>query len=155
MKRFVLLATSFALLACASGPKVNIIRPELSFVQLQGPADLNYPTGDFEVQYALRVTNRSAEPVTLEQIRVEPVGRGGPYAVQADTYYMRRPIAPGEKTEVTFWAHAESTGDRHSIDATAPVTVRAIAFFQSGAGDFREVVMSTLQQYGNGGRRDQ
>jgi hypothetical protein len=155
MKRLVLLAVSVAILACSSGPKVHIIRPELRFEQLQGPADLNYPDGEFEVQYGLRVANKSDETITLRQIRLEPVGRGGPYVIRADTYYMTKTVGPDQYADITFWARADSTGDRHSADATAPVTVRAIALFDAASGDFREVMMKVLQQYGNGGMRDQ
>lgn len=152
MKRAILLAVSVAMLACSSGPKVRTIRPEIQFVQLQGPADMSYPSGEFEVQYGLHVANRSSEPITLKQVRVEPVGRGGPYVVRAETYYVTKTIGPDQFEDVSFWARADGSGDSHAMDATAPVTIRAIAYFDSPSGDFRQVLMKTLQQYGNGRR---
>lgn len=155
MKRLALLLASAALLACSSSPSagskenVRIIRPEIQFLQLVGPADLNYPQGQIEVQYGVRVANRSSEPITLRQIRVEPVGGGGPYTIRRATYYFNQQVAPEHFADVTFWAKATARGDAYASDATAPVTVRAIAYFEAPTGGFREVVMRTMQQYGN------
>lgn len=150
MKRVILLLTAAAVLACSSAPKLKVLRPEIQFLQLVGPADLNYPSGQIEVQYGVRVANRSSEPITLKQIRMEPVGGGGPYTLRRETYYFNQQVAPDHFSDVTFWARASAEGNANAGDAHAPVTVRAIAVFDTPNGSIREVVMSTLQQYGSG-----
>lgn len=154
MKRLAILAACAALLACSSGSKkVNIIRPEIGLVQLVGPADLNYPTGDIEVQYGMRIANRSAETITLRRIEVAPVGGGGPYTLRRESYYFTREVGPDQFADIAFWAKATADGNAMASDATAPVTIRATAYFDAPSGGFREVVMRTFQQYGNENRR--
>jgi hypothetical protein len=156
MKRLTLLACAFAVVACASGPRVDIIQPDVEMLQLVGPADLNYPRGLIEVQYALRITNRSSEPIQLTQIQLNPVGAGGPYSVARQTYRTPRDIAPNATVEVPFWARAYAQGDAFALDANAPVSVRAVAYFRSAAGGgFQKILMKTFGQQGTGPRPSQ
>lgn len=141
------------LLSCSSGPNVNILRPEITFVQLSGPAEQNYPQGAFEVQYGMRIANRSSEPITLTQVQIQPMSAGGPYVVRAETYHFNRPIQPSGYEDVTFWAKAYSTGDAFSDDARAPVNVRATALFHSASGSFRQVLTKVLPQTGTLGNQ--
>ena len=153
MKRLTLLACAFAVLACASGPRVDIIQPDVEMFQLVGPADQNFPSGLIEVQYALRITNRSSEPIKLTQVQINPVGAGGPYSVVRRTYRTPRDIAPNETVEVPFWARAFAEGDAYALDANAPVSVRAVAHFQTAAGGgFQKILMKTFSQQGTGPR---
>ncbi len=149
----VVAALCCAFLACASN-NAKIIPPELAFVQLSGPAEQNYPQGDFEVQYGLRIANRSSEPITLRRIQLQTVGLGGPYRLQSRAYEFQREVKPEEFEDVTFWAKAVSTGDSFSNDATAPINVRVTVYFDSPAGNFRRVFTSMLDQRGTlGGPR--
>lgn len=149
MKRLTLLAVCAVLLACSSGSNVKILRPEIDLVQLVGPADLNYPTGDIEVQYGMRVANRSSEEITLRRIELTSVAGGGPYTLKREAYYFTRTVGPDQFMDIAFWAKATADGNRMASDATAPVTVRATAFFDSPSGGFRQVLLRTFQQYGN------
>lgn len=149
MKRLALFLLCAAVLACSSNPKVNIVRPEIGFVQLVGPADLNYPVGEIEVQYGIRIANRSSESITLRRIELSPVGGGGPYTLRRESYYFTREVGPDQFLDLAFWAKATAEGNRMAGDATAPVTIRATAYFDSPSGGFRQVFLRTFQQYGN------
>ena len=154
MKNLLAAAVSCALLACSSGSGAKIIHPELQFVQLSGPAEQNYTAGDIEVQYGIRISNRSSEPITLRRIELRSVGLGGPYRLLTRTYYFERVIRPEKFEDVTFWAKAVAEGDGMANDARAPVTVRAVVFFESPAGGFRDVITQILAQSGTlGGPR--
>lgn len=149
-----LAALCFVFLSCASSDNVSIIPPELTFVQLSGPAEQNYPQGDFEVQYGLRIANRSSEPITLRNIQIRSTGLGGPYTLRPRTYYFNKEVKPEQFEDVTFWAKSVATGDAMANDAHAPVTIRATAFFESPAGNFRRVFTAILDQRGTlGGPR--
>ncbi|HEV7238908.1 MAG TPA: hypothetical protein VGQ36_06670 [Thermoanaerobaculia bacterium] len=148
MKNPLVAAVCCALLACSSGGNAKIIHPELQFVQLKGPAEQNYPTGDIEVQYGIRIANRSSEPITLRRIQLRSVGLGGPYRLQTRTYFFERVIQPEKFEDVTFWAKAVAESDGMANDARAPVTVRAVVFFSSPAGGFRNVLTQMLEQTG-------
>lgn len=148
MKRLVAVAAACLALACSTGNRAGILQPELELVQLIGPEELNYQQGQIEIQYGLRIANRSSEPISLRQIQIESLSAGGPYRLRRETYYFNREVKPNELADITFWAKAFSTGDFASIDATAPVTVRGTAYFQSPAGDFRQVFVKMLTQMG-------
>lgn len=151
MKRLTVLAVAAALLAaCSSGPRANIIQPEMEMYQLVGPADLNYPRGRIEVQYAFRIENRSSEPITLRQVQISPVGAGGPYVVERWTYHLNRTIGPAATEDVAFWVRAFAEGDAYALDANAPVSLRAVAHFDSPAGRFQKILSKTFSQQGAG-----
>lgn len=153
MQRFTLLASAFVLLACTSAaPNAHLVQPEIEFFQLVGPADLNYPAGEIEVQFGVRIANRSAEPIKLRQIEMTPVGSGGPYRVRRRIYFFNEEVAPNGSRDVAFWARADARGDALAIDASAPISVRAVAWFESPAGNFRKIVMKTFGQHGTGPR---
>jgi hypothetical protein len=154
MKQLIVIALCAAAAACGSNPKhVTLLEPEVELYQLVGPADQNYPRGRIEVQYGLRVANRSEQPLTLRRVALSPVGSGGPYRVRTQTYFFNKEIRPGQYEDVGFWAQADATGDAFSVDANAPITVRAIAYFGSPAGNTRKILMKTFSQHGTGPRR--
>ena len=150
MKTLLAAGLAFGLIACAGGNATSVSPPELTFVQLSGPADQNYTGGRIEVQYGLRIANRSGETITLRQIQIQPVGAGGPYRVVPKSYYFERAVPAQQFEDVTFWADAVAGGDPMADDARAPVTIRATAFFESPAGNFRRVFTQMLDQTGSG-----
>ncbi len=151
MQKLLLAATCCVFLACASND-AKIIPPEIQFVQLSGPADQNYTPGDIEVQYGLRIANRSSGPITLRNIQLRPVGAGGAYRLHPRTYYFEREIKPEQYEDVTFWAKAVAAGDAFAPDATAPITIRVTAYFETPQGGFRKVFTTMLEQGGELGR---
>lgn len=153
MKRLLLVLSFVVPAACAGAPQARIAEPEVDLVQLVGPADLNYPQGDIEVQFGLRVLNRSGETIRLRQVEMSPVGSGGPYRVWRRMYYFNQEIGPNETRDVSFWARASAEGNAGALDATAPVSVRAIARFESAEGSVRKILTRTFGQQGRGPRR--
>jgi hypothetical protein len=149
MKYLAAVAATLSLIACSSGPKATLVRPEIELVQLSGPADQNYPPGRIEVQYGVRIANRSSEPIILRQIQVQSTGAGGPYRLERATYYFDRQVKPDSYEDVTFWARAVASGDAFAIDANAPVTIRAAAYFNAESGNFRHVFTKILNQSGS------
>lgn len=144
MRKLATVAACLMLLACSSGrPENTLVGVEL--VQLVGPAEQNWPYGRFDVQYGIRVTNRSEEPVTLHQLALEPVSPGGPYVLRRDRYTLNRTVAPSATEELTLWARAWATGNRNSVDAHAPVSIRAVAYFDAPSGRFRKIQLVTFR----------
>ena len=147
MKNLLASAAVFCtLLACSSGKSGKIVHPELELVQLSGPADQNYSGGDIEVQYGLRIKNASPQPITLRRIQLRSIGDGGSYRLMTATYNFQRVIEAEKSEDVTFWAKAEAEGDPMANDAGAPVTVRAVVYFDSPAGGFRDVITERIGQ---------
>ncbi|HYI10480.1 MAG TPA: hypothetical protein VEK57_15575 [Thermoanaerobaculia bacterium] len=152
MKPFALGVACFALLACASSGDsaggAKLLQADLQFVQLVGPEEMNWPAGSIEVQYGMRIANKSGEPITLRQVEVESLGQGGPYRLRRDRYFMNVAIPPASNRDATFWARAYAEGDSMADDANMPVTVRGVAFFESPAGNFRKVFVQRIVQSG-------
>lgn len=144
MRKLASFAALLMVLACSSAaPEDNLVTMEL--VQLSGPAEQNWPFGTFDVQYGVKVTNKSQEPIKLHQIALEPASPGGPYIVRRDRYTLDRIIAPSASEELTFWAKARATGTQDSVEAHAPVSVRAVSFFEAPSGGFRKIQMYTFR----------
>lgn len=154
MKQLVTALACTALLSCASSAPQqqdfdagsSVARPEIDLVQLVGPEEQSWPEGDLEIQYAMRIVNRAPEEIVLRQVEVETLGQGGPYAVKRDRYFFRVPIAAASTEDVTFWVRATSDGDRTAMDARSPITVRGIAYFDAGSGNFRRVFVKRIGQ---------
>ena len=155
MRQLLVSAACAAIIACGSSgsggsaptaEKVGTVRPETELVQLIGPEQLNWESGQIEMKYALRVTNRAEEAITLRQIQINTVGREGPYHIPQSSYFFREPVAPGTTRSVEFFAKAISSGDRYNVGAQSPVAVRIIAFFEAPKGNFRQPFIVNLGQ---------
>lgn len=119
-------------------------------IQLNGPADQNFPAGEIEVQFALRIANKSGETIKLKQVEMFPVGLGGPYEIRRKTYFFNQDVAPNASKDVSFWARAVAEGDAYAGDANAPVSLRAVAVFETADGSFRKILSKTFNQRGRG-----
>lgn len=154
MKRLLALAACAVLVACSSskpaddaaGDNTKAVEPEIEFLQLVGPEELNWPVGELELKYALRVQNKDTEAITLRQIQIETVGQQGAYYLPRGSYYFNLPVGPAATRDLEFWAKGYSEGNRYKIDAQSPITVRGIAFFNSPNGNFRKVFITNLAQ---------
>lgn len=155
MKRIPAALLGLIAFACASGDApapAGTLLPQIEVAQLSGPGDQGYPPGLFQVELALQITNPSAEPITLRQLDLQPMGGGGPYRLRQETYYFNETILPQQEHAFSFWANAFTTGDWRSIDAYAPVSIRGIATFASPAGTVRKIFVKVLPQ--DRGRRN-
>jgi hypothetical protein len=159
MKRAALSLLVFSLFACASSDtgstpgtaraqKIRVPEPDIDFVQLVGPADLNYPSGDIEVQYGLRIANRFSEEITLRRIELRSLGDGGPYRLQTRPYVFKETVGADQFKDVIFWARAWARGDAFASDVSAPVAVRAVAYFDTPHGTIRKVMVRNFTQFG-------
>ena len=157
MRQIIASAACAVLLACGSSgsaptaEKAGTIPPELELTQLIGPEELNWEVseeiGDFELKYALRVTNNASEPITLRQIQIRTVGgKEGPYYIPQSSYFFRQAIEPNTTRSVDFFAKAFSEGNRYRIDAESPVSIRIIAYFESPKGNFRQPFIANIGQ---------
>ena len=147
MKRLPLLLLAVAALACSSGSqRANIIRPEIDIRQLVGPSDLAYPRGIMEIQYEVRVANRSSEPITLRRIDVQSVGTGA-YYLRREFFPFNEVIQPDQFKTVTFWVKGFARGRVAGAGANEPVTVRGIASFESPVGEFSQIFQRDISQF--------
>lgn len=155
MKQLLASAACALLVACGSSgsgsavptaEKIGAVAPETELVQLIGPEQLNWEAGQIEMKYALRITNRATEPITLRQIQIQTVGLEGPYSIPQSSYFFREAVTPGATRPVEFFAKAYSEGNRYNIDAQSPVSVRIIAYFEAPQGNFRQAFITNLGQ---------
>jgi hypothetical protein len=154
MRQLIASAACAALIACGSSggaavptaEKVGTVAPETELVQLIGPEQLNWEDGQIEMKYALKVTNRAAESITLRQIQIQTIGIEGPYTIPQTSYFFREPVTPGGTRPIEFFAKAYSEGNRYNIDAQAPVSIRIIAYFEAPQGNFRKAFITSLGQ---------
>jgi hypothetical protein len=158
MKRFLVSAACAAFIACGSSgsggsasdvptaDRIGTVEPDAELIQLVGPEQLNWESGQIEMKFALRVTNHATEPITLRQIQIQTVGLEGPYAIPQSSYYFRTPVAAGETRSIEFFAKALSEGNKYRIDAQSPVSIRVIAFFEAPKGNFRKPFIANLGQ---------
>jgi hypothetical protein len=136
--------------ACASSKAQHgkPAKPDVAIdvAQIVGPAQLNYPYGPMEVQYEFLIQNPSAEPITLIRIEVGTLNMaGGPYTLRRDFYRFNKTIPANGADTVKLWARAFGYG--RTMRANEPITLRAIAYFQSPNGTFQKIFIRELSQY--------
>ncbi len=149
MKQALALLLALAAAGCATGSKnlaAEQARPEIDFVQLVGTADIQL-TGPFDVKYGMRVTNPSAQPITLRRIEVRQIGTGTYHLVRNTPVLMKEMIEPGGSVEVSFWQHAYSLVRPGSFGSSEPVTLRVLVFFESPGGNFQQIKQVMLGQF--------
>lgn len=148
MRNALLLAASMTFAACSSSSSAGnakIIMPDIQLQQLVGPAELNYPQGMVDLQFALAVKNNSGEPITLRRVEIMTLGGGGAYTLRREFYNFDKTIGANQTDGVAFWAHAYVRG--MSLIQAEPVNVRAVAHFESPSGNFQKIVMERFGQY--------
>ncbi len=160
MKYAIVVLACILPLGCASSSapvgdekSVQVAAPDITFIQIVGPADQNFPSGSIQVQYGIRVGNNAMEDITLRSIELSSVGTTGPYVLKRDTFFFRKKIDANGNGDVTWWATAIARGNPFALDAQAPVSVRATLLFDSAKGSFRKVVFRDFSQSGSGARQ--
>jgi len=150
----VALVLAAALAGCASSTsesglghaRVNLIEPEVTFTQTNVVAEVARDiTGNVPVRYQVRVANKSGEPITLTRIDVQSLGAGA-YTLIPQSRPFKQKIAPDHFEVVEFWAPAY-IGDPTVYGANGPVTLRAVAHFDSPVGQFQSIVVQQVHEH--------
>jgi len=148
---FVALALTALLAGCTSSTSdsglgratANLVQPELTFQQVSiVPQVARHVTGNVPVHYRVRVANKSAEPITLTRIEVRSIGMGA-YTLNPQSHPFKKMVAPDHFEVVDFWLPAV-IDDPTVYGANGPVTLRAVAHFDSPVGQFDQVVIQQV-----------
>ena len=95
------------------------------------------PVAPLDIKYAITVTNRTNEPVTLEHITLSTPN--GPFELEQRTRAYNDVIAPGGSKQVDFWARAQVRDA--NLGAETPALVRMIIQFEGAQGKRSESFM--------------
>jgi hypothetical protein len=156
MRKELLVVLTFAavMAGCASAKtdsglghaKANLIEPEIAFTQLNLlPQVARQITGNVPVHYRVRVANKSAEPITLMRLDVRSLGQGA-YTLEPQSHPFKTKIEPDHFEVVEFWMPAY-IDDPTVYGANGPVTLRAVAHFDSPVGQFDQVVVQQVHDH--------
>ena len=131
------------LTACASSSNATakLLKPEIRIQQISGvPAAAQHVEGGLSVQFALRVANRSEEPITLQRVSIQSLSEGAYHVNSAVPFDVR--VHPGQFEIVEFWAPAR-TG-LSLVGANGPDTLRVTTQFDSAVGKFQQIVTQVV-----------
>ncbi|HXA17310.1 MAG TPA: hypothetical protein VN380_09975 [Thermoanaerobaculia bacterium] len=153
MRILIAAAAAITLAACSSSapaaPKQNaqIPPPDFEIHQVVGPAQLDYPEGNFDMKFRLDIGNRADVPITLSRVELVTVNpAGGAYSLYRRAYYLHNVIDAHQMAAVDLWVKAYSVGQ--SRRTNEPVTIRGTLYFESPNGNLRHVFVKELSQYG-------
>jgi hypothetical protein len=147
-KAFIVLASVTFAISCAStrsdsgmgNTKVAVVKPEIDIAQLSSiPQAARHVEGAIPVHFAMRVSNRFGEPITLKSVNLQSVGVGA-YDIASTSRPFKTMIQPDQEETVQFWVPA-NIGMATIVGANGPVTLRATLYFDSPVGQFQEVVI--------------
>jgi hypothetical protein len=145
---FLVVAAGCASAASDSGlahTKAQLLEPDITFKQVNNlPAVARYISGGIPVHYQVRVANRSSETITLTRLDVVSLGYGA-YTLRQQTRPYKTKIAPDHYEVVDFWAPAVIE-DPTLYGANGPVTLRAVAHFDSAVGQFDHVIVAQVHE---------
>jgi len=154
MKRLALLALSLVVISCSSsgnnkitsGPRANLIQPEIEFRQQIGPPELGFPVGRMEVKFEVRILNKSGEPLTLKKLELFSTNpEGGAYTVYRRSYYFNTTIEPDKIGSVTVWAKAYGWG--RGMRESEPVTLHGAAYYDTPVGYLNQPFIKEIGQF--------
>lgn len=141
-----LLAASLLFLTAACVSQGKSSRASMAGVQIVQtsavPTAARYVQGGVSVQYAVRVTNLTDEPITLRRVTVQSLGEGAYHVQHTMSYELA--VGPQQAQDVQFWAPAQ-TG-RSLVGANGPVSVRVTTEFDSKKGKFQEIVTRVVNE---------
>lgn len=145
--KHALLASVLAIAGCASSAP-DITRPQIDIVQVYAPTDLGYARGhnSMTAEFAFRVINNANQPITLRRVNIQSSGEGGYYLRREDKNFHHQ-LGPGQAVEDKLQALAYFRTTVSGNASTEPVTLRATFYFDSPAGNFRQIVIRNLSQF--------
>ncbi|HEY4640707.1 MAG TPA: hypothetical protein VII75_05135 [Thermoanaerobaculia bacterium] len=145
-----MLAVVLLLAACSSSNEPGILKPEVELLQLQAPVDIGYATGPTQIQFGVRIANRSGEPITLKRIEIQTVGTGS-YVIRKQWFSFNEKVDPEHFGTVTFWARGYGFAtDRGRTPSAEPVSLRGILYFDTPVGSFHQFVTRYISQFPGG-----
>jgi hypothetical protein len=125
-----------ALLAgCGSSSSPGLNDPDVAIQIASGFPALRAGV-DVPMTFNVYVLNRSSEPITVEQMRIESTGMVS-FSVRSRTEYFQETIAPGQAAKLTIMALARAVSTRAA--ANEPLMVRITANFGSELGRFQRI----------------
>jgi len=95
------------------------------------------PVAPLDIKYAITITNRTKEPVTIKHITLSTPN--GPFEIETRMRNFNEQIAPGDAKKVDFWARADVRDA--NLGAATPALVRAIIEFEGPQGKRTESFM--------------
>ena len=95
------------------------------------------PVAPLDIKYAITITNRTNQPVTVKHITLSTPN--GPFELEQRMRAYNEEIAPGGSKKVDFWARAQVRDA--NLGAGTPALVRMIIQFQDSQGKRSESFM--------------
>lgn len=95
------------------------------------------PVAPLDIKYAITITNRTKDPVTVRHIALS--SPEGPFVIETRRRNYKQEIAPGGTAKVDFWARAQARDA--NLGAATPSLVRTIIEFESPQGKRSESFM--------------
>lgn len=126
--------------------KAEIIQPEIKIEQVSNvPPVAQHLAGPLSVQYRVRVANKSAETIILKRVSVQSLGAGA-YRLDQTARSINLKIEPEHFEYANFWV-AAFIDDPTVFGANGPVTLRGIAQFDSGVGQFQTTFIQQVHEF--------
>jgi hypothetical protein len=145
MRRALVVGLLFVLSACGTTRNANVLPPEVAIRQTFGPADQGATEGPIRVEFELAIANQSSEELRLKRIEIESLGTGA-YVLRRETIYLNEVVEPVGQKAVRFWARGFARAGTYRAGIGEPVTVRAIAHFETDMGPLRKIIMKNIPQ---------
>jgi len=119
--------------ACASGNQNSGPPVDLQVAPINLSSNILYFRGTVPLQFAVRVTNPTQEPVSMQSLDLATVGPGA-FRIRSGAVPVNRTIPPGGTTDLTVQTWGWASGG--FFRAEEPVTIRANGTFRSGGHSF-------------------
>lgn len=127
--------------------KVAMAEPEILISQVSTVSEAaRHITGGIPVKYQMRIENHAKESITLKRVEVQSIGAGA-YDLSPTSHPFDKTIPPDGAAVVEFWAPA-NISDVTIVGANGPVTLRAVAQFDSPVGQFQHSWVQQVHDFG-------
>jgi hypothetical protein len=141
MRKLIAVSVVLLLAACSTtttgSSALNIAKPEIEIAQTSSvPVAARDVQGGLSVRFALRLSNRADQEITLRRVTLNSVGEGA-YKLPPTSKPFKVLIPPGGREVVEMWVGSQ-TG-LSVVGANGPVTLRVVCEFESAGGRFQEV----------------
>ncbi|HYM60028.1 MAG TPA: hypothetical protein VEZ11_03955 [Thermoanaerobaculia bacterium] len=126
--------------------KAEIIQPEIRIEQISDvPPVAQHLSGPLSVRYRMQVANKSAETIILKRISLQSLGAGA-YRLDPTARPFSLKIEPEHFEVAEFWVPA-FIDDPTVYGANGPVTLRGVAQFDSGIGQFQTTFVQQVHEF--------